>query len=45
LGKKNGEHKSEVLRFGALQLVAAKAEERPLIEHNAAQIARDGQDH
>jgi hypothetical protein len=36
LGKKNGEHKNEVLRFGALKLVARKAEERPLTEHNAA---------
>jgi quercetin dioxygenase-like cupin family protein len=27
------------LRFSALQLVATKAEERPLIEHNARQIA------
>jgi hypothetical protein len=39
LGKKKSEHKNEVLRFGALKSVAAKAEERPLIEHNARQNA------
>jgi hypothetical protein len=39
LGKKKSEHKNEVLRFGALQSVATKAEERPLIEHNARQNA------
>jgi hypothetical protein len=39
LGKKNGEHRNEVLRFSASKLVAAKAEERPLIEHNARQNA------
>jgi hypothetical protein len=39
LGKKKSKHKNEVLRFGALRLVASKAEERPLIEHNARQNA------
>jgi hypothetical protein len=39
LSEKKSEHKNEGLRFGASNLVAAKAEERPLIEHNARQNA------
>jgi hypothetical protein len=42
LSEKKSEHKNEVLRFGASKLVATKAEEQPLIEHKAGQIAREG---